>query len=143
MPSVQRATNLTAALVAMTAALGAHSPAPAQDYPTRAITLIVPYAAGGGNDVMARTVADKMSRTLGQQVVVENKPGAGGNIATRQAAKAAPDGYTLVIGGTGTLAVNPTLYANAGYDPRKDFAPIGLIGSSALIVLVHPAVPVH
>jgi tripartite-type tricarboxylate transporter receptor subunit TctC len=75
--------------------------------------------------------------------VVENRPGAGGNIATRQVAKAAPDGYTLVIGGTGTLAVNPTLYANAGYDPRKDFAPIGLIGLSALIVLVHPALPTH
>ena len=101
----------------------------------------MPYAAGGGNDVMARTVAEKMSRTLGQQIVVDNRPGAGGNIATRQVAKAAPDGYTLVIGGTGTLAVNPTLYANAGYDPRKDFAPVGLIGESALIVLVHPSMP--
>jgi tripartite-type tricarboxylate transporter receptor subunit TctC len=128
-----------AALLAMSFAAPTH----AQDYPTRPITLIVPYAAGGGNDVMARTVADKMSRTLGQQVIIENKPGAGGNIATRAAAKAAPDGYTLVIGGTGTLAVNPTLYANAGYDPRKDFAPVGLIGSSALIVLVHPSLPVH
>jgi tripartite-type tricarboxylate transporter receptor subunit TctC len=114
--------------------------AQAQDYPTRPITLVVPYAAGGCNDVMARIVADKMSRTLGQQIVVENRAGAGGTIATRQVAKAAPDGYTLVIGGTGTLAVNPTLYANVGYDPRKDLAPIGLIGTSALIVLVHPAV---
>ncbi len=76
-----------------------------------------------------------------QQIVIENRGGAGGSIATRQVAKAAPDGYTLVIGGTGTLAVNPTLYANAGYDPRKDFAPIGLIATSALVVLVHPAVP--
>src|SRR5215468_8560104 len=115
-------------------------PAAAEDYPTRPITLVVPYAAGGGNDAMARTVADKMSRTLGQQIVVENRAGAGGTIATRQVAKAAPDGYTLVIGGTGTLAVNPTLYANVGYDPRKDFAPVGLIGASALVVLVHPAV---
>jgi tripartite-type tricarboxylate transporter receptor subunit TctC len=115
-------------------------PAAAQDYPTRPITLVVPYAAGGGNDAMARTVADKMSRTLGQQIVVENRAGGGGTIATRQVAKAAPDGYTLVIGGTGTLAVDPTLYANVGYDPRKDFAPVGLIGASALVVLVHPAV---
>jgi tripartite-type tricarboxylate transporter receptor subunit TctC len=114
------------------------APAAAQDYPNRPIALVVPYAAGGGNDVMARIVADKMSRTLGQQVVVENRPGAGGSVATRQVAKAAPDGYTLVIGGTGTLAVNPTLYANVGYDPRKDFAPVGLIGTSALVVLVHP-----
>jgi tripartite-type tricarboxylate transporter receptor subunit TctC len=123
--------------------IAASLPAFAQDYPTRPITLVVPYAAGGGNDAMARTVADRMGRTLGQQVIVENKPGAGGNIATRAAAKAAPDGYTLVIGGTGTLAVNPTLYANAGYDPRKDFAPVGLIGSSALIVVVHPSVPTN
>jgi tripartite-type tricarboxylate transporter receptor subunit TctC len=123
------------------AAATTFGPANAQDYPSRPITLVVPYAAGGGNDVMARTVADKMSRTLGQQIVVENRAGAGGTIATRQVAKAAPDGYTLVIGGTGTLAVNPTLYQNVGYDPRKDFAPVGLIGTSALVVLVNPSVP--
>jgi tripartite-type tricarboxylate transporter receptor subunit TctC len=128
-------------IVVLMAATVAPITASAQDYPSRPITLVVPYAAGGGNDVMARTVADKMSRSLGQQIVVDNRPGAGGNIATRQVAKAAPDGYTLVIGGTGTLAVNPTLYANAGYDPRKDFAPVGLIGESALIVLVHPSLP--
>jgi len=115
----------------------------AEDYPTRPITLLVPYAAGGGNDVMARIAADKMTRTLGQPIVVENRGGAGGTIATRDAARAAPDGYTLVIGGTGTLAVDPTLYKNPGYDPRKDFAPIGLIAKSALVVLVNPAVPVH
>jgi len=117
--------------------------AAAADYPDRAITLVVPYAAGGGNDTMARTVAEKMGRTLGQQVVVENRGGAGGTIATRQVAKSAPDGYTLVIGGTGTLAIDPTLYANVGYDPRKDFAPVGLIGASALVVLVHPSVAAH
>jgi tripartite-type tricarboxylate transporter receptor subunit TctC len=128
------------ALAALIATLCA-APAAAQDYPTRPITLVVPYAAGGGNDVMARTVADTMSRVLGQQIVVENRAGAGGTIATRQVAKSAPDGYTLVIGGTGTLAVNPTLYSSVGYDPRKDFAPVGLIGTSALIVLVHPSVP--
>jgi tripartite-type tricarboxylate transporter receptor subunit TctC len=129
------------AVVTALALAGALAPAAAQDYPNRPITLVVPYAAGGGNDVMARTVAEKMSRTLGQQIVVENRAGAGGTIATRQVAKAAPDGYTLVIGGTGTLAVNPTLYANVGYDPRKDFAPVGLIGTSALVILVHPSVP--
>jgi tripartite-type tricarboxylate transporter receptor subunit TctC len=112
----------------------------AQDYPSRPITLVVPYAAGGGNDVMARIVAEKMSKSLGQQIVIENKGGAGGSIATRQVAKAAPDGYTLGLGGTGTLAINPTLYPNAGYDPRKDFAPVGLIATSALVVLVHPSV---
>ena len=96
---------------------------------------------GGGNDVMARTVAEKMSKTLGQSIVVENRAGAGGSIATRQVARAAPDGYTLVLGGTGTLAVNPTLYDNVGYDPRKDFAPVGLIGTGQLIVVVNPSVP--
>jgi tripartite-type tricarboxylate transporter receptor subunit TctC len=128
------------ALIAVALFAGAAT-ASAQDYPTRPITLVVPYAAGGGNDVMARTVAEKMSKTLGQNVVVENRPGAGGSIATRQVARAAPDGYTLVLGGTGTLAVNPTLYDNVGYDPRKDFAPVGLIGTGQLIVLVNPSVP--
>jgi tripartite-type tricarboxylate transporter receptor subunit TctC len=114
--------------------------ASAEDYPSRSITLVVPYAAGGGNDVMARVVSEKMSRTLGQQIVVENRAGAGGSNATRQVARSAPDGYTLLIGGTGTLGVNPTLYNNVGYDPRKDFAPVGLIGTSALVVLINPTV---
>jgi tripartite-type tricarboxylate transporter receptor subunit TctC len=130
-----------AALVA--ALLAASSPALAQNYPTRPITLIVPYAAGGGNDTMARVAADRMGQALGQQIVIENRGGAGGSIATRQIAKADPDGYTLGIGGTGTLAIDPTLYPNVGYDPRKDFAPVGLIATSALIVLVNPSVPAH
>ena len=129
--------RIAAALIAALLVTGA---AQAQDYPTRPITLVVPYAAGGGNDVMARIVAEKMSRTLGQQIVIENKGGAGGSIATRQVAKAAPDGYTLGLGGTGTLAINPTLYHNVGYDPRKDFAPVGLIATSALVVLTNPQV---
>src|SRR3954452_9519669 len=120
--------------------LALSSTAAAQEYPSRPITLVVPYAAGGGNDVMARIVAEKMSKTLGQQIVIENKGGAGGSIATRQLAKSAPDGYTLGLGGTGTLAINPTLYPNVGYDPRRDFAPIGLIATSALVVLVHPTI---
>ena len=131
------------ALAILAATIGAPAAAAAQDYPSRPITLIVPYAAGGGNDVMARAAADKMSRTLGQQIVIENRGGAGGSIATRQIAKSAPDGYTLGLGGTGTLAINPTLYANSGYDPRKDFAPVGLIATSALVVCVHPSLPVR
>jgi tripartite-type tricarboxylate transporter receptor subunit TctC len=115
--------------------------AQAQDFPNRPVTLVVPYAAGGGNDAMARIAGEKMSKALGQQIVIENRGGAGGVIATRQVAKAAPDGYTLVIGGTGTLAINPTLYNNVGYDPRKDFTPIGLIGTSQLVILVHPSLP--
>jgi tripartite-type tricarboxylate transporter receptor subunit TctC len=128
------------ALAAVVATLGG-ARAQVEDYPNRPITLVVPYAAGGGNDVMARIVGEKMSKTLGQQVVIDNRPGAGGALATRQVAKAAPDGYTLVIGGTGSLAVNPTLLPNVGYDVRKDFAPVGSIGSSAMIVIIHPTVP--
>src|SRR5258706_10197188 len=128
--------------VALIALFAAVSPAHAQDYPSRPITLIVPYSAGGGNDLMARTAAEKMSKALGQQIVIENRGGAGGSIATRQVAKAEPDGYTLGLGGTGTLAIDPTLYPNVGYDPRQDFAPIGLIATSALVLLINPAIPV-
>src|SRR5438132_3783832 len=129
--------------VVLIALFAAVFPARAQDHPSRPITLIVPSAAGGGNDLMARSAAEKMSKTLGHQIVIENRGGAGGSIATRQIAKAAPDGYTLGLGGTGTLAINPTLYGNVGYDPRRDFAPIGLIATSALVVCVHPSLPVR
>jgi len=119
------------------------APVSAQDYPTKPITLVVPFPAGGGNDALARLVAEKMSRALGQQVVVENRGGAGGTIATRAVAKTAPDGYTILLTYTGTLAINPSLYPNAGYDPRKDFAPIGLIGSLPSVLVVHPSLAVH
>ena len=135
--------TVPAAIAALFVLTGLMAPALAQDYPSRPVTLVVPYAAGGGNDLMARLVGERMSKTLGQQVVIENRGGAGGTIATRYVAKAVPDGYTLVLGGTGTLAINPTLYPNVGYDPRKDFAPVGLIGTSALVILVHPSLPVR
>src|SRR5271169_477524 len=128
---------------ALAAALAGAHPATALDFPARPITLIVPYTPGGGHDAMARVVADKMSMVLGQQIVIENHGGAGGSLGTRQVATAAPDGYTLGLGGTGTLAIDPTLYPNAGYDPRKDFAPVGLIATSPLIILVNPSLPAH
>jgi tripartite-type tricarboxylate transporter receptor subunit TctC len=120
--------------------MAAASAASAQDYPAHPLTLVVPYAAGGGNDIIARIVAERMSAGLGQQIVVENRGGAGGTIGTRQVAHAAPDGYTLLIA-TSSLAINPSLYPSAGYDPRKDFSPVGLIASSSNVVLVHPSVP--
>jgi tripartite-type tricarboxylate transporter receptor subunit TctC len=123
--------------------LSTSAPASAESYPTKPITLVVPFPAGGGNDALARIVAEKMSRSLGQQVVVENRGGAGGTIATRAVAKSPPDGYTILLSYTGTLAINPSLYPNAGYDPRKDFAPIGLIGSLPSVLVVHPSLPVH
>ena len=115
------------------------APAQAQDYPTRTITLVVPYPPGGGVDAMARVVAEKLSGALGQQVVVDNHAGGSGLVGTRTFIKSAPDGYTLFLGHTGSIAINPSLYANAGFDPRKDFAPIGLIASMPVALLAHPS----
>ena len=113
----------------------------AQNYPTRAITLVIPFAPGGSTSIVGRGIADKMSELLGEKVVVDNRPGAGGTIGTKAVAKSDPDGYTLVLGYTGTLAIGPSLYKNAGYDPRKDFAPIGLIGNAPTSLVVHPLFP--
>ncbi|MEP7029985.1 MAG: tripartite tricarboxylate transporter substrate binding protein [Pseudolabrys sp.] len=115
--------------------------AQAADYPARAITIVVPYPAAGGVDAMARVVAQKLSEALKQQVLVDNRAGAGGTIGTRAVAKAAPDGYTLLLGHTGTISINPSLYVHAGYDPRKDFAPIGLVASMPVALLAHPSFP--
>jgi len=115
----------------------------AQDYPTRPITLIIPTAAGGGNDGVGRVVADRMSRSLGQQLVVENRSGASGTLATKALARSAPDGYTLGISNSGTMGMGPSLFPNAGYDPRKDFAPIGAIAASSMVLVVSKDVPVH
>ena len=135
--------SLAVALLTGLLAVGAATGAAAQAYPNRPITLVVPFPPGGGNDALARAVAERMSKTLGEQVVVDNRGGAGGTVATRAASKSAPDGYTILLAYTGTLAINPSLYPNVGYDPRKDFAPIGLIGSLTSVLVVHPALPVH
>ncbi|MBX9840515.1 MAG: tripartite tricarboxylate transporter substrate binding protein [Xanthobacteraceae bacterium] len=121
--------------------LGAAAPAAAQDYPSRPITIVVSTAAGGGNDIMARVIGERMSRILGREIVVENRPGAGGTTATRQIAKSAPDGYTLGLGNTGTLAQGPAFYPNAGYDPVKDFTAIGLIANAPVAMVVNNEVP--
>ena len=113
----------------------------AQDYPSRAVTLVVPYPAGGGVDAMARLVSASMTGPLRQQVVVENRGGGGGNIGTRAVAKAAPDGYTLLLGGAGSITINPNLDPTAGYT-AKDFAAIGLIASMPVVITVHPSIPV-
>jgi tripartite-type tricarboxylate transporter receptor subunit TctC len=115
---------------------GTSSLAVAQDYPTRPITLIVPYPPGGGVDVMGRLVGQRLSAALGQQVVIENRGGAGGMIGTRDLAKAAPDGYTL-----GMMLTGISLSPNAGYDINKDFTPIGLIASTPIFVVANPAFP--
>jgi tripartite-type tricarboxylate transporter receptor subunit TctC len=114
----------------------------AADYPSRTITLIVPYPPGGGVDAMARVVAQKLSEAFNQQVIVDNRGGAGGTLGTRAVARAAPDGYTLLLGHTGTISINPTLYANAGYDPRRDFEPIGLVASMPVALIANPSFPI-
>jgi tripartite-type tricarboxylate transporter receptor subunit TctC len=134
--------SLIAVLAAATLAC-ATQPASAQSYPTHPVTIIVPFAAGGGNDIMARLIAQHMGRALGQQFVIENRAGAGGTLGARAVAKAAPDGYTLMVGHSGVFGVAPALYADPGYEPRRDFAPIGLIASYQQVLVVHPSVPVH
>src|SRR5215212_4350304 len=113
----------------------------ANDYPNRTITLVVPFPPGGGNDATARMIAERLGAVLGHTVVVDNRGGAGGLVGTRSVARAAPDGYTLMLGHTGSIGINPTLYAHAGFDPRKDFTPLGLIAQMPLALLVHPSVP--
>ncbi len=134
--------TIAAVALALLAVLGTFSFATAQeDYPNRRITLVVPFPPGGGNDAMARIMADRLSHALGQTVIVDNRGGGGGLIGTRSAAKAAPDGYTLMLGHTGSIGINPTLYRNAGFDVQKDFVPVGLIAHMPLALLTHPSVP--
>ena len=115
----------------------------AQNYPARSITLIIPTAVGGGNDTLGRVVADRMSAILGHQIVPENRGGAGGTLATKQLAGSAADGYTLGVSNSGTMGMAPSLYPNVGYDPRKDFSPIGGIAASALVLVIAKDVPAN
>ena len=121
-----------------TLAIGA---AHAQTWPTKPLKLIVPYAAGGSTDQLARAVADNLGRALGQTVVVENKPGGNTIVGAEAAAKAAPDGYTLFMGSSASLAVNPLLYAKLPYDPKADFTGVSMLATSPLVMVVNPGVP--
>ena len=116
----------------------------ADNYPTRPIVLVIPLPPAGTTDIMARAVTDKMSAALGQRIVIENRnAGASGTVGTREVARAAPDGYTIILGYTSTLASGPHIFSNVGYDPRKDFAPLGLIASAPALLLVHRDLQVH
>ena len=133
--------SLKLSLCAIAIMSGAVAEARAQTFPSRTITLVIPFAPGGSNSIVGRVIADKMSQLLGESIVVDNRPGAGGTVGTRAVAKSEPDGYTILLSFTGTLAIAPSLYRNAGYDPRKDFAPIGLIGHAPNSLVVHPSFP--
>lgn len=114
----------------------------AQSYPAKPIRFIVPFPPGGGNDTIARQIGQKLSTAFGQQVLVDNRPGAGGAIGAELAAKAAPDGYTLFLAGVATHGINPNLREKLPYDPIKDFDAVSLIASAPLLVVVHPSLPV-
>ena len=118
-------------------------PATAQDYPNKPIRIIVGYAAGGGNDIIVRVMQPELTRGLGQPVVVENKPGAQSIIAAETVAKSAPDGYTILMGPSGPMTINPATYSKLPYDVKRDFAPISLICQFPLIVAVSANLPVH
>lgn len=113
----------------------------AQEYPSRPIRMVVPFAPGGPNDVLGRVVAQRMSELLGQQLLIDNRAGAGGSTGTALVAASPPDGYTLLFSGTSSLAVNPSLYKTLPYDPIKDFTPVGLAGRAPSLLVTHPSVP--
>ena len=117
--------------------------ATADDYPNKAIRLIMPYPIGGSIDIAGRMVAQRLAENLGQAGVIDNRTGAGGIVGTETGARAAPDGYTLLMGGTGTLALSPSLQKNLPYDPNKDFTPVTLLVTIPYVVVVHPAVRVN
>jgi tripartite-type tricarboxylate transporter receptor subunit TctC len=130
--------NLALALVVL---LAWTLPAAGQPYPTRPIRFLVPFPPGGGNDTMARTFGQKMTERLGQPVVIDNRPGAGGNIGADTAAHALPDGYTIFLGGVGSHGINPNLMQKPTYDAIKDFAPVSLIASAPMLVIVPLSLP--
>jgi len=114
-------------------------PAAHADYPNRPITFIIPFPPGGSTTIVVRSISDKLSEVLGQQIVIDNRAGAGGTVGTRALARSEPDGYTIGLGYSGTLAIGPHIYSNVGYDPRKDFAPIGRVGTAPNTLVVHPS----
>lgn len=126
------------ALLAIVSVTGAHG----QVYPTKPIRVVVPYPPGGTSDILSRMIGAKMTESWGQQVVVENRAGANGNIGAEFVARAAPDGYILLLGDIGTLTISPAIYAKLPFDPAKDFAPVTMVAYSPHILCVHPSVPV-
>lgn len=129
------------ALAAVLGAALAVTPAAAQNYPSRPVTIIVPFAAGGPTDIVARIAAEYLSKTLGQQFIVENIAGAGGTTGSARAAQAAPDGYTIEMGHMGTHGAAPALYPNLKYDPAKDFEPIGLVAGTPILIVARKEFP--
>ncbi|MGZ8228695.1 MAG: Bug family tripartite tricarboxylate transporter substrate binding protein [Burkholderiales bacterium] len=135
--------NLQIRFIAFSAALviAAQASAQSENFPAKPVRFIVPYAAGGNGDVVSRILGAKLAPAMGQQFVIENRGGAGGNIGAELAARAAPDGYTIMLG-TNTHAINMSLYSKPGYDLVRDFAPISLVSAAPMVLMVHPSLPV-
>jgi tripartite-type tricarboxylate transporter receptor subunit TctC len=131
---------LTASLIAASALLSAPALAQGQDYPTKTIRIVVPFAPGGGNDILARLIAPRLSESLGKPVIVDNRPGAGGNIGTEMVARAAPDGYTILMA-SNQVTINPALDAKLPFDLERDFAPVGMVASVPILLVAHPEQP--
>jgi tripartite-type tricarboxylate transporter receptor subunit TctC len=131
------ARGLVALLLVFAAAL-----AYAQTYPAKPVRLIVPFPAGGGSDVVGRIVAQKLGERIGQQVIVDNRAGAGGSIGTEAVVKAPPDGYTVVLASTSEIAINPGIYSKLNYDTVKDLAPVAMVAATPMVVIIHPTFPV-
>jgi tripartite-type tricarboxylate transporter receptor subunit TctC len=143
---IDRRRVLTGAVAGVLSGLGAVATPRANaqtgtDFPSKPLRIIVPFAPGGATDVLARMISGKLGEALGQQVVVENKPGAGGAIGAEAGARAAPDGYTLTLAAAGFMAVNPAVYPKLSYDPVRDFAPLCLLVKAPLLLVVNPSVP--
>lgn len=117
--------------------------AASDDYPSKPVRIIVPYAAGGPADILARLIGQKMSDDLGQQFIIDNRPGAGGSIGATQVARSPADGYTLLVAPVGVIAINPWIYANLSYDPLRDFEPVTLLAKSPFVLAVNPALPIN
>jgi len=135
--------RLRAAAFVAGVVLASIGPGAAADYPTRPVMLVVAFTPGGPSDVLARILGRKLHELLGQPFVIENRPGAGGNIAAEAVANAAPDGYTLLMGNNSILATNASLYRKINYDPERDFLPVSLIGTQANILVLNSSVPAH
>jgi tripartite-type tricarboxylate transporter receptor subunit TctC len=138
MNGIGRRAFVAGSAAAMLTAIGRAS---AQEYPSRPITFIVPFPPGGSTTIVARSISDRLGELLGQQLIIDNRAGAGGTVGTKALAKSDPDGYTIGLGYSGTLAIGPNLYSNVGYDPRKDFAAIGRIATAPNTLVVHPSFP--
>src|SRR6186997_1686100 len=133
-------TRIARRILALLAALALAGVAHAQ-YPTKPVRIVVPYPAGGTSDILARSIGQKLQELWGQPVIVDNKPGATGNVGAEIVAKSPPDGYTLMLADIGSLAISPSVFSNLPFDPVKDFAPVIMVAYSPHLLVVHPSVP--